>query len=165
MNMHNLCAKCNVCGFPVDDAFPVLSALTNSDVQPIILVIDSSHNSKQWIDGQRETKNLLGDDQDFTYTSSIRCFYNKIEPDEKQKALQKCSVWTNSLIEGRAIIISTVEGLTQMHVGEGKAEGAIFKNEKVGVVIVVPPLYTFNDALHQHYKPKVQRALKEISGR
>jgi hypothetical protein len=66
------------------------------------------------------------------------------------------------LLEHRALILSTLRGLKQLKV-EGKSEGGIFKNERLGVLVCMPPLWDLvgSIALSDIYRPKVQRAMRE----
>lgn len=138
-------------------------SVTPKGTEPVVLIIDNAYNQGEWIGGMEIGSELLGS-VPFTYTSTVRCDFNSLDHSQYQEALQKCSVWTNFLLESRAVVLSTIEGLQQMKIEkvEEKSIGHVFRNARFGVIVVVPPLHTFNQGLVAAYQPKVDRALKEV---
>lgn len=163
----NLCKRCNICTFmPVQESERVM-AVTPVNTEPVVLIIDNAYQEGEWISGLEMSTELLGLTS-FTYTSTIRCTFTDQDvargSNDHQKALQSCSVWTNFLLEGRAVIISTMDGLQQMKIEkiEDKEVGKVFRNARFGIVVVTPPIHSFNQNLIDVYRPKIDRALKEV---
>lgn len=159
-----LCSKCNVCAFmPEQDRDRTLLFKQMVNEEYITLVIDDCQNQDQWVVGMAWASELLGHNIAFDFTSTVRCDYNPddLTPEHQQEAIDKCGVWTNLLLERRAVILTTETGLRQMKV-DSRPVGSVFRSTMLGIIVVLPPLHAFDDGLFQHYLPKVQRALKEV---
>lgn len=160
--MKELCAKCNVChAFMPEQKHPI-DLFVNDQFAPV-LVIDDVRCDEEVLWGLEMMEELLGKGVPYTYTKTVRCTHVALNEEQGKEAVSRCSVWTNSLLEGRALIITTVLGLQQMKIGEGKEPGDLFRNEKVGVVLVIEPSYRMSEVVlfgSTDYKSKAKRAMK-----
>lgn len=159
--MDKLCAGCTICPEIPPQASPRVLAIDKEGPRPLILVIDDVYH-KSWYASNIDTMSeILGANVDFTYTTAIRCNYPiKSEKADEDRILSRCSVWTNSLLEGRALIITTKKGLVQLKLEE-REEGSMFKTNKYGLILVIPPLSKIA-VVSEEYKTKAKRLLKEI---
>lgn len=157
--MNNICAKCNVCSFMPPQIGP--RELSLGDDNATVLVIDDARGEDDLLLGLERAALFLGKGVAFTYTSSIRCTHDALSNEQQEEALAKCSVWTNYLLGGRSLVVTTENGLHQMKVGEGKKAGDLFRNEQLGVVLVIHPLHSsFDVSTDSFYLAQIARAKK-----
>src|SRR5688500_7899617 len=79
-----------------------------------VLVLDDCEELEYCMVGMDMAQKLLSTRTDFTYTTTVRCNSAGLDREKKRKVLARCSVWTNSLLENRSIILATRNGLLQM---------------------------------------------------
>jgi len=136
-----------------------------------VLVIDDASDLYRVSLGMRVASMLL-DGIDHTYTRSVRCEHEEDYPfteEELATSVACCATWTNSLLEGRKFIITTLWGARQMKMTSFVKEGDLCLDGRYGYVLIVPPLHTFvqSDGVKLHkeafttYKAKVWRVLKK----
>lgn len=143
----------------VTDAKEAFRNETEGNPAPV-LVIDNASSDQEIVDATCIAEILLEDVQ-FIYTNTIRCKYEQLTTEQRATALSRCSVWTGHMIEGRAIIISTLEGLKQLKVEKEIAPGTIVRSPRLGLVLCVPPLTSLHGPELLAYKSKIQRMVKE----
>lgn len=163
MTMREACSTCNICDFlPEQKGHRVLNH-QGDGVAPV-LVIDDLYDKKYLPDVFTVLNELLsGFWPTYNYTNAIRCDWepDEIAPEDLNKATQRCSVWTHSLLMERAVIISTVTGLHQMKILD-KEPGAIFRSAKYGLILCVPPLLEIGVKGEMGmYRSKVERIMRE----
>lgn len=133
---------------------------------PRILVLDDAQNTKEKSQGVALVDELLNGNHGFTYSTTIRCSHNaKTELRENlETAASYCAVWTHSIEEERAVILTTKRGLSQLRIDKECREGDLFKSQKLGVILVIPNLSTISPGSSNFntYQAKVNRALKEV---
>ena len=163
--METLCNTCTSCEFmPKQDVFRSLSlSYCVNGTPPLVLVIDEPHDVGLESMAMQKVKELLVKDISFDYCTSVRCDGRfSLTNDEIKDALSRCSVWTNHISGGRALILTGVSGLTQLKIEDHK-EGDLFRHDRLGVVLVVPCIYgAVMDINFSTYQKKVQRALKVL---
>lgn len=166
------CSMCNVCGFVKRYPSPMLCEDSMGEydagmepARPLLLVIDDLFESEEYKNRQMVVSSLLPVDIAFTYTSTVRCsvLHEDMIPGRFDVILSRCSVWTNSLLDERLVILSTVNGLKQMKVEKDYNEGDMFKSVRLGVVLVIPPIKMLGprDRFFSVYQEKVKRVMKE----
>lgn len=167
--MHHICSQCNICAFMPEQTAPRLLSFNNTEnpaFDTMVLVIDDSQNQLDQYDGMKWVADNLLPNTPFTYTSTVRCEYDPIdlEAGQFEQALEQCAVWTHQLLEGRAVIITTENGLHQMQVGQDKKRGDMFKHPRLGSILVIPPVAVMmHGSFVKEYLPRVQRVLKEVN--
>lgn len=160
-----ICATCNLCSefMPVQDKDRLL-LLEPIEVHtvPKILILDDTPERKDYDKAIRMAQLLIGP-QTFTYSATIRCSFvpDALNQVQLQTAASRCSVWTNQLLEGRAVIIATMRGLFQLKVGIERVVGEAFRVPRLGVILCIPPLLTLKVKDLDIYQAKVKRVLKE----
>ena len=159
--LYAICGQCNICHSIVprtEDTKPILAYDIGGE-SPVLLVIDDSPDVGEAASIMSE---LMGKPVPFTYTSSVRCL-DRLGTINNDALVSRCSVWTHSLVEGRAAIITTRNGLKQLKAAEDRNEGDLFKHSRLGVVLVIPPLNSLDMERNLHiYTKKVKRVLSEV---
>lgn len=165
--MEKLCETCTACEF-----IPQQTVLRNlslsylvNEAPPLVLVIDESYSAGRETFAMQVVKDLLVKDISFDYCTSIRCIYKPgdLNETELQDAVSRCSVWTNQISGGRALIITGMSGLTQLKIEEEHKPGDLFRHPRLGVVLVVPAI--LSNQMDMNFiiiKARVARALKVL---
>lgn len=160
-----ICATCNLCEefMPkqTKDRLLLLEPIGTSAV-PKVLFLDDTPERENYDKAIRMAQLLVGP-QNFTYTTTIRCSFvpDALNQVQLQTAASRCSVWTNQLLEGRAVIITTMRGMFQLKVGIDRVVGDAFKVPRLGVVLCIPSLLTLTVKDIDIYQTKIKRVLKE----
>jgi hypothetical protein len=130
---------------------------------PLILVVDGFWSVGTEGIAISRVQQLLNKEIGFTYTTTLRCFgAMNLTSDERHDANSRCSVWTNMLLNGRALVIGVPQAMEQMKV-EGHKPGDLFRHARLGVVLVIPGVMTPEmDMEFSSYQAKVARALKVL---
>lgn len=160
--LEKLCAQCNICVDLLEtEDRPTLSYDIGGN-EPLVLVLDQVQEEGNVSQAIERFLSLAGRNIPFTYSNVVRCLKRNYLSDAKSRdALRsRCSVWTHSIIDRRAVIVTTLEGLKQLRVDELK-EGDIKRDEKLGILVVIPPLLS-EEMDETYYGPRVRRALKEV---
>lgn len=167
--LDKLCERCNICWnlLPQPKSPPVLSIKGEEDEKPAaILVIDDCSIIAHYGECLDVVHGWLGGKIAFDYTTTIRCDHRpqKLEAEVIEQIVAKCSVWTHGIAEGRKIILATERGLRQLKVKNEHKEGDVFRNARLGVVVVIPSLINVHPRSEEFrtFKSKVERALKEV---
>lgn len=127
----------------------------------IILVLDSCEVHGNISDNIRKAKRIIGKATPFTYTPVVRCS-GLVEATDNWKAVERCSVWTNFLLEDRGLIIATEHGLVQLGITDEVKPGILYKDARLGTILLINPLVTMDDDEENETMIKVQRALKSL---
>lgn len=162
--MNHLCESCSICSFlPTQDKPRVFKVEVETSPSPLVLVIDQIQEQRQ-LDSAILVADILLAGVKYTYTPSIRCEYVGASFEDYQKAIARCAVWTNQLLPGRSVILSTVPGVYQMKVKGEVTPGQIFRSEAFGLVLVIPPLVSLGTGTDlPEYQSKVKRLLKKAN--
>lgn len=159
--MQKLCASCNVCDFLPEQKLPRVLSVEEEGEWPRVLVIDDNFSKKNYQQAIETAQQILGD-VPFTYTSTIRCdLPSDLELPKLRIAASRCSVWTGSLVENRSVILTTQRGLDQMKLGAEREVGDMFRNNRAGLILCIPPLIRLKGVAVNPYRTKAQRLLKE----
>lgn len=165
--MKHLCKSCNVCSFlPVQVLPRLYSVEPDTEVgstkgsSPSVLVLDNLPSR-----GDLETVITVADSLllgvKYTYTPVVRCDVEVAAISDYRKAVSRCSVWTNSLLPGRSVILATPMGIDQMKVKGEVTEGEIFRTF-FGYVLCIKPLFVLGGSSEFHeYQSKAKRLLKK----
>lgn len=157
--MQKLCASCNVCDFLPEQKLPRTLSIEEEGPWPRVLVIDDNGSKSRYAEAIEIAHQILGD-VPFTYTTTIRCDHSReLELPKQRIASARCSVWTNSLVENRSIILATPRGLDQMKLGTDREPGDMFRNHRAGLLLCIKPLLSISAIAP--YRTKAQRLLKE----
>lgn len=160
--MESLCARCNVCSFMPEQTGPraLEYVLDIPKRDSLVLVVDDYHDEVH--ESYRTAKELLGN-VPFNLTSAIRCSYESLDVEQICRAASSCSVWTNTLIDNRKLIITTLLGLKQLKVTGEHGIGDVLKSSRLGMILVTPTLSLMNEKTIGIYKTKVQRVLRMVN--
>lgn len=155
--MLHLCKKCNICNLGYkEERVPSLG-------EGKVLVLDDFNGvSADYAEPIALSEQLIGSIP-HTYTTTIRCNIAIVDEQLREKALARCAVWTNLLAQDRRLVITTINGLKQIGIGEEHQTGDVFKDERYGLVVVVPPLTDISASEVPIYKQKVRRAIREAN--
>lgn len=158
------CRNCNICAFmPEQDEerIPCCIFGERDITQVSILVVDDCADKRDMLHNMERASRLLHE-RPFIYTTTIRCDYisGEISKEAEEKALNRCAVWTHQLLENRMFILSTLNGLKQMRIGEGRGEGDLWRSLRLGVILCIPPLDRMTVKEFSAYMAKTERVLK-----
>ena len=155
--MIEICRVCAICKVP-EQAHPRIPYL--GDLKSKIMILDTDLSTAPGYEKQVDVAHqLFGAKRPFLYTTTIRCKVPALPDEEERVLLSRCGVWTNLLMDGKALLLSTIEGFRQIGIDEAKFNaGEIFLEPKIGVVICIHPLLTLEIS---EYKPIVRRGIKD----
>ena len=159
MNLSEICKTCELCTglVPEQPRFRTLSE-GFGDSSDKILLIDDAFSATTWSLSKKKATELF-QPIGFTYTTSIRCetFSTPTIADE-EIVLSRCSVWTNLLLDGKQLIVSTKYGLKQLKIASDISVGEAFRSSRLGIILCIPPILALESKV---YRTKIQRAIKE----
>jgi hypothetical protein len=159
--MIELCANCQVCNLPKQRELRAAYYSESGEIEKVVLLDDNHQGSGTYCDFHSNSLLLFGK-IDFAYTSTTRCEMEGATSEQKARAIQRCSVWTNLVCHDRLVIVSTLTGLRQLGIEPGHQIGDVFTDDVNGVIVVIPPLNTITpEEMKNEWRPKVRRVLKE----
>lgn len=163
--MSELCKSCTACEFMPTQIYNrvLCHEYVAEEKPPLVLVIDGFWSMGMEDHSMQRVKELLQKDVSFTYTTTLRCYgAMSLTIDERHDANSRCSVWTNMLLESRALIIGVPSAMEQLKI-EKNSPGDFFKSARLGVMLVIPGVVTPEmDMDFSSYQAKVARALKVL---
>lgn len=138
MTLAGMCRMCRVCSFAPEGGKTYSQAY--GEHTPQVLVIDDADVENM------EKEKVVSILQkvipvSFTYTLSIRCNEAKtVTLDDRKvtEGLNKCSVWTRSLVQTHSVILATPNALRQM--GLHGEVGEVLAPSHIGTVLVIMPI-------------------------
>jgi hypothetical protein len=134
--------------------------LSIGDGNAKVLVIDDCKSHLQ-LDLSLEVADILLKPTPYLFTTSVRCEFNSLPKEALPIAISRCSVWTRSLTENRLVILSTFSGLKQLKVETDRGPGSMFRNNRLGLILQIPPLLEMDGKTIEGFRPKAQRLLRE----
>lgn len=158
--MIDVCRTCNICHLKeqAEERTPYFEEVSNPAA---ILIDDNFGYGSEYKDAYAEGITIMGKTS-FTYTSTVRCQMDAVKPDELTKIMSRCAVWTHLLAEDRKLIVCTKNGLVQLGLTEEHPVGDVFADERLGVVVVIPPLDSQEFIVNRNeLRIKVRRASRE----
>lgn len=160
-HLAKLCSRCKICLdiLPPQSHDPVLF---HGEESSPVLVVDDLYERESLSLALAKCCKLLGDTP-YCYTSTLRCEPGKgLGSGDYLIPEERCTVWTNLLVQDRALILTTITGLFQMGVQEEIPEGEIYIVQRLGTLIVIPPLTQMTHLQFVTTRHKVERALKSL---
>jgi hypothetical protein len=159
--MIELCRSCNICH--LDEQAEERVPYYQESEDPKVLLIDDNEGYGSEYDGSYADALYVVGKTPFTYTSTIRCKTGELTEKEETKILAKCSVWTHLLAADRKLIISTQKGLVQLGLGEEHPLGDVFADDRLGIVVVIPPVGSQEFiSMRGELQLKVRRAVRGV---
>lgn len=160
--MDALCAQCRICeglGVPKQrDERVLVYRVHPGEERARVLVIDQLETGFVPV---LTLMKLFGADVPVDYTNAVRCQFDNesMETAEWNPIVAHCSVWTNSLLADRSIILSTPRGFYQMGMLEKWSFGKVYKSSAYGMLLCTRPLLNMKEEDVAVLKTKVERML------